>query len=100
MNPAIRIVFAPLFSKSKTISKAGGYIHGETEGRTIWIDPRSSQLLDTMVHEMTHVNHPDWSEELVRGYTAARMKKMGWKEKAGLLRLLGRAKIKGEDDDD
>ena len=99
MRPAIRIIFAPLFSKSKRISEAGGYIHGEAEGRTIWLDPRSSQLLDTLVHEITHVNHPDWSEEMVRSYTKLRMKKMGWKEKAHFLRLLGSAKIKGEDDE-
>lgn len=99
MKPAIRIIFAPLFNKSKKISEAGGFIHGEAEKRTIWLDPRSSCLLDTLVHEMTHVRHPDWSEALVRSYTAARMKKMGWKEKAHLLRLLGSAKIKGEDDD-
>ena len=99
MRPAIRIIFAPLFNKSKKISEAGGFINGEADKRTIWLDPRSSMILDTLVHEMTHIRHPDWTEEMVKSYTRLRMKKMGWKEKARLLQLLGNAKIKGEEDE-
>lgn len=99
MRPAIRIIFAPLFSKSEKIKRAGGFIHGESSNRTIWLDPRSSTLLDVFVHEMTHVRHPDWSEEMVRSYTKLRMGKMGWKEKARLLKVLCSARIKGEEEE-
>ena len=97
IRPAIRIIFAPIFSREKKIRDAGGYVHGDAEGRTIRLDPRSSQVLDTLVHEMTHVRHPDWSEDMVRSYTRLRMKKMGWREKAHLLRLLGNAHVEGEE---
>jgi hypothetical protein len=53
-------------------------------------------LLDTLVHELTHVRHPDWTEQQVRDHTARRMKKMSWKEKARTLQLLGSAIIEGE----
>ena len=97
MRPAIRIIFAPLFLRDKKVRESGGYLHGTAEGRTIRLDPRSSMLLDTLVHELTHCNHPNWSEADVRAYTKKRMGKMGWKEKARLLKLLGSAIIEGED---
>ncbi len=100
MKPAIRIVFAPLYnrSRSKAIREGGYVVHGETVGRTIKIDPRTgTTILDTLLHEMTHVRHPDWNETLVRSYTAAKLKKMSWKEKAAHLKLLGSAIIEGEE---
>ena len=95
-RPAIRIIFAPLFLRDKAVRESGGYLHGTSNGRTVRIDPRSSMLLDTLVHEITHCNHPDWTEQMVRDYVKIRMKKMGWKEKAHLLKLLGNATLEGE----
>jgi hypothetical protein len=97
VKPAIRIIFAPLFLRDKKVREAGGYVHGTAVGRTVTIDPRSSLLLDTLVHEMTHCNHPDWTEKMVQDYTKVRMKKMGWKEKARILKLLGNATLEGEE---
>jgi len=97
VKPAIRIIFAPLFLRDKTVREAGSYLHGNARGRTIWLDPRSGSLLDTMVHELVHVSHPSWSEKEVEAHTKKRMKKMGWKEKAHLLKLLGSAIIEGEE---
>jgi hypothetical protein len=97
MRPAIRIIFAPLFLREKKIREAGGFIHGRAQNRTIELDPRSSSILDTLVHELTHIDHPSWSEAEVRAHTKKRMTKMGWKEKARLLKLLGSAIIEGED---
>ena len=96
MRPAIRIIFAPLFLRDKVVREAGGYVHGTALGRTIHLDPRSSLILDTLVHEMTHCSHPSWTEVEVKVHTKKRMSKMGWKEKARLLRLLGSAMIEGE----
>lgn len=50
-----------------------------------------------MVHELTHVAHPSWDEKAVQEHTLKRMKKMGWKAKAHLLKLLGGAIIEGEE---
>lgn len=98
MKPAIRIIFAPLFLRDKAVRESGGYLHGTASGRTVRLDPRSSAILDTLIHEVTHVNHPDWTEQMVRDYTKVRMKKMGWKEKARWLKLLGNAIIEGEEE--
>lgn len=97
MRPAIRIIFAPLFLRDKVVREAGSFLHGTAQGRTIWLDPRSSSLLETMVHELTHVAHPSWDEKAVQEHTLKRMKKMGWKAKAHLLKLLGGAIIEGEE---
>lgn len=99
MRPAIRIIFAPLNNRDKIVRERGYKVDGKAEGRTIWLDPRSLPILDTLIHEMTHVNHPSWSEQEVVDYTKKRMKKMGWKEKARLLKLLGYAEIEGEKND-
>jgi hypothetical protein len=96
VKPAIRIVFAPLFKRDKTVRDAGQYLHGTASGRTVTIDPRSSSLLDTFVHELTHIRHPSWPESAVEEHTKRRLKKMSWKEKARLLQLLGSGKIEGE----
>lgn len=96
MKPAVRIIFAPLLQRSKLVRDKGHQWHGKAEGRTVWIDPRSGQLLDTLVHELTHVKHPSWSEAQVNDYTRKWLKKSSWKRKAEYLRLLGRAIIEGE----
>ncbi len=97
MRPAIRIIFAPLFRRNKAEREKGLNTHGETVGRTIKIDPRSTWLLGALIHEITHVNHPDWSEEMVKGYVSIWLKKTGWKRKAAYLKLLGSAIIEGEE---
>jgi len=96
VKPAVRIIFAPMFKRDKKVREKGWYLHGTAEGRTVRIDPRSSDILDTLVHEMTHVRHPDWTEIMVQEYTKMWMKKSGWKRKAEYLRLLGNARIEGE----
>jgi hypothetical protein len=97
VKPAVRIIFAPLFGRDKAVRESGGYLHGTAVGRTVRIDPRSSGILDTLVHEMTHVRHPDWTEAMVRDYVKIWMKKSGWKRKAEYLRLLGKGLIEGEE---
>ena len=99
MKPAIRIVFAPLFKRDRALAAAGKDLHGRVmiPGRTIQIDPRSPNILDTLVHEMTHVRHPDWSEQMVVDYAKIWMKKSGWRRKAEYLKLLGTALIEGEE---
>ena len=99
VKPAIRIVFAPLFKRDRALAAAGKDLHGRVmiPGRTIQIDPRSPNILDTLVHEMTHVRHPDWSEQMVVDYAKIWMKKSGWRRKAEYLKLLGTALIEGEE---
>jgi len=50
-----------------------------------------------MVHELTHVDHPSWTEEEVEAATQKRLKKMSWKAKGRMLKLLGSAIIEGEE---
>lgn len=97
MKPAIRIILAPIFKRDKEVRERGYFLHGTASGRTITLDPRGSSLLETMVHEIAHCNHPDWSEQAVQEYTKRRLKKMSWKEKARMLKLLGNAIIEGEE---
>ena len=63
----------------------------------MWLDPRSSELLPTFVHELTHIDHPSWSEDEVEAHTQKRLKKMSWKAKARMLKLLGGAILEGEE---
>jgi hypothetical protein len=95
MRPAFRLIFAPLNNRDKALREKGFVLDGSTLGRTIRLDPRSPNILDTLVHEMAHMDHPSWPEEEVRTYTKKRMKKMGWPEKARLLKLLGFAELEG-----
>ena len=44
MRPAVRIIFAPIMSRSKRDRERGYYVHGTTQNRTITIDPRSSAV--------------------------------------------------------
>lgn len=99
MRPAIRIIFAPIANRSKEHREKGLVLDGMALNRTIWLDPRSLNIVDTLVHELAHVDHPSWTEKEVQDYTKKRMKKMGWKEKARLLKLLGYAQIEGEKKD-
>jgi hypothetical protein len=98
VKPAIRIILAPIFKRDKEVRERGWFLHGKASGRTITLDPRGAEtLLDTMVHEIAHCNHPDWTEQEISEYTKKRLSKMSWKEKAHMLRLLGNAIIEGEE---
>ena len=99
MRPAVRIIFAPIFSRSKRERKRGMFVHGTAQNRTITLDPRSSEIGKTLLHELIHLRHPDWSEEAVVSETRLRWGKMSWKEKARLLKLLGSARLENEDDE-
>jgi hypothetical protein len=98
VRPAVRIIFAPIMSRSRKDRERGLFVHGTAQNRTITIDPRSSEIGKTLLHEMLHVRHPDWSEEAIVSETRLRWGKMSWKEKARLLRLLGSARLEGEDE--
>jgi hypothetical protein len=97
MRPAVRIIFAPIMSRTKGDRVRGLFVHGTAQNRTITLDPRSSEIGKTLLHEMIHLRHPDWSEEAVVSETRLRWGKMSWKEKARLLRLLGSAHLEGEE---
>jgi len=97
VRPAVRIIFAPIMSRSKKERDRGLFVHGTAQNRTITIDPRSSEIGKTLLHELLHIRHPDWSEEAIVSETRLRWGKMSWKEKARLLRLLGSARLEGED---
>jgi hypothetical protein len=64
--------------------------------RTVWIDPRMPLPAKTLLHELTHVRHPDWPEDRVAAYEEMRWNRMSWREKAHLYKLLGSAIIEGE----
>lgn len=96
MRPAIRLVFAPLFKRYKAERQNSLHLHGTAQGRTITLDPRSSEIGKTLLHELIHLRHPNWSEEAVLSETKLRWGKMSWKEKARLLKLLATAQIEGE----
>ncbi len=97
MRPAIRIIFAPTFKRDPITHGKQLYVHGTADKRTIRLDPRGSMLLETFVHELTHIRHPGWTEKETQEHTVKRMKKMSWKDKARLLKLLGSAIIEGEE---
>ncbi|MEK9722060.1 MAG: hypothetical protein VW405_01070 [Rhodospirillaceae bacterium] len=47
-------------------------LYGMADASTIYIDPVTN-LADTIVHELTHVLRPEWSERTVRLQTARTM---------------------------
>lgn len=53
----------------------GERLHGLQEGRHIWVNPTFA-LVDTIVHELLHRLHPEWSERYVRNRTAYLMTRM------------------------
>ncbi len=88
-RPAIRIILAPLQREAPK----GHKLMGTAEGRTIRLDPRQPNIVQTYLHEKLHVEHPSWSETRVRAETASRWKKMTWRQKAMLTRELAHAVI-------
>lgn len=98
MKPAIRIILAPIHNRYKHERNRGEVLLGRalTPGRTVWLDPRTTDILATLIHEKAHIDHPDWDEKAVEAYTKVWMRKSGWKRKAAYLKLLGSALIEGE----
>ena len=88
VKPAVRIILKPL-------GRDGAW--GMQQGRTLWVDPRSPYPVRILLHEQIHLENPCWSETRVRRETASRWRRMGWREKATLLRMFGRAKLGGEE---
>lgn len=53
----------------------GERLHGLQEGRHIWVNPVWS-VVDTVLHELLHRMHPEWSEVYVRRTTTYLLKRM------------------------
>ena len=87
-RPAVKVVLAPL-------ARHGA--RGMQQGRTMWVDPRTPWPHHTLLHETIHMENPSQSESWVRRETARRWARMGWREKAELLRLFGAARL-GDDE--
>jgi hypothetical protein len=51
------------------------WIHGETDGRPITINPAVATC-DTLIHETLHVLEPEWSERYVRRTTSFLLRRM------------------------
>lgn len=93
-KPAVRIIFAPLAGR---LGLGAGLGRGKAEGRVVYVDPRKPWPAHTLLHELLHVRHPSWSETRIRRATAARWKRMGWRERAALLQMFGSARL-GDDE--
>lgn len=89
-RPAIRIVLAPL---QRYKNRGEGFLHGMTEGRTIYLDPRSEEILSTLRHELLHIEHPSWNEDEILVEERKWWKRATWREKAELLKWLAHARI-------
>lgn len=98
MKPAVRIVLAPIARRGARRSDPAfeAPLQGQAVGRVITIDPRVPLPHKVLLHELTHVRHPDWDEDRVRAYEELRWTRMSWRRKAELLRLLATAQIEGE----
>ena len=66
----------------------------------MWIDPRLPWPHHTFIHERLHIENPSWSESKVRRETTKVWKKMTWKDKAEVLKLLGSGMIAKSDLED
>ena len=88
-RPAVRIILKPLKRHQAW---------GMQMGRTVWVDPRDPRAAATLLHELLHMENPSWSEWRVIRETARQWRRMGWREKAELLRLFGGARLGGEDE--
>ncbi len=97
MRPAVRIIFAPLARRGRRAGHPLGYTHGNASGRTVWLDPRLSEVGRTLYHELLHIRHPSWSEDQVSAEEELRWNRMSWKTKAKLYQMLGGAKLEGEE---
>ena len=66
--------------------------------RAIALDPTDRNIGLTYYHELTHLKYPSWSETRVDRESKRRWSRLSWRDKARLLRQLGKARI-GERDD-
>lgn len=57
------------------ISDTKCFVHGETTGRRITINPAIA-IVDTCLHEALHAVRPNWSENYVRNRTSWLMRRM------------------------
>jgi len=83
-TPIPRIIFAPLGRERA---------FGTQAARTIHVDPRGANIGHTLLHELQHLAHPDWSETRVRRETARLWRAMGWQDKARLYQALGKGRL-------
>jgi myo-inositol catabolism protein IolC len=88
IKPAVKILFAALGNE---LPKSR--VKGMAQGRTIWIDPRHPWLAHTLLHELLHLKHTNWSETKIREMTTKLWKRATWKQKASLLKVLATAEI-------
>lgn len=95
MRPAVRIIFGCFRQQRGKAIVEGAIMQGQP--RTVYLDPRSSNLGRVFVHEMIHIKHPSWCERAVITETKKVWDKMSWKEKARIYQLFGTAKIENED---
>ena len=51
------------------------FIHGETDGKRITINPAIATV-DTLIHEICHVIRPQWTENYVRRTTTWLLRRM------------------------
>jgi len=60
----------------------------------IWIHSRQPaiEVLDTLVHECTHSNYPEYNEREVLEWTAAEMAEMTFEQKIGYVAILEQAR--------
>ena len=93
-RPALRVILAPLQREAPK----GHKLMGTAVDRTIKLDPRNHFIVLTYLHEKLHIEHPSWSETTVRRETARLWRKLGWREKAKLLKELGHARL-GDDEE-
>ncbi len=87
----MRLVFKPMMHTEKCV--------GAVVGNTILLDPRHSPLARTLLHELIHVDHPDWSEWKVLREERRLWKILTWREKALLYKQLGRGVMLNDEED-
>lgn len=88
--PAHRLLFLPLGREK---------LHAwcSSTERTIALDPRSTNLLHSYVHELLHLRFPSWTEAKVIRETRREWKKLTWRDKAKLAQALGKGRV-GQDE--
>jgi hypothetical protein len=89
----MRLVFKPMLGREKA--------HGSCVGNTILLDPTSKiPLAKTLLHELLHAEHPEWSEWKVQREERAGWKRLTWREKAILYKQLGKGVMLNDEEDD
>jgi len=94
LGGAVKILFAPL----KRYRGKGPTIHGMQRDRTVWLDPRSNMQDSTLVHELYHLQYPNWTEEMVMRAEEEFIAHAPWQVRAKAIRILGTARIAGKEE--